>query len=155
MEYKIRKCNYKTAKDANKLLTMLISDEKKYDENINENCVVKSLYEKFYNDDGVYLYIAESENNTVGYIYGYVQNNGDAKKDVVCVLDALYVLKEYRNNGIATKLIDSFLKWCKDKDAHYIELKVCNPNLDAIKLYKKFRFVNTKMIMVKNMGDTL
>ena len=41
MDLKITKSTYEDAKKVNKLLTKLIVDEKKYDENINENCVVK------------------------------------------------------------------------------------------------------------------
>lgn len=96
MAIKIVKADRKTALVANELLTKLIKDEKKYDDNINEYCVVKSLYEKFYNEQSVCLLIAKQENTVVGYVYGYVQDNGDTKKDVVCVLDALYVLEEYR-----------------------------------------------------------
>ena len=65
----------------------------------------------------------------------------------------LYVLKEYRNNGVATELINSFIKWSKEKNAYYIDLKVCNLNENAIKIYKKFGFYETKVIMTKNMEE--
>lgn len=153
MEFEIKKSNYDDAIDANDLLTKLIADEKKYDKNINENCVVKSLYEKFYNQKDVCLYVAKYNNTTIGYVYGYIQNNGDCKNNIVCTLDALYVLKEYRNNGVATELINSFIKWSKGKNAYYIDLKVCNLNENAIKIYKKFGFYETKVIMTKNMEE--
>lgn len=153
MEFNIRKCNYDDAIAVNNLLTKLIADEKQYDDNINENCVVRSLYEKFYNNDDICLYVAKYNNIVVGYIYGYLQNNGDCKNNTVCTLDALYILEEYRNNGVATELVNSFIKWAKNKDVHYIELKVCNLNEEAIKLYKKFEFFETKMIMTKNMEE--
>lgn len=153
MEFKIKKSNYDDALAANNLLTKLIVDEKKYDDNINEKCIVKSLYEKFYNSEDVCLYVAQYNNIVIGYIYGYIQNNGDCKNNIVCTLDALYVLEEYRNKGVATKLVDSFIKWSKNKNAHYIDLKVCNLNEEAIKLYKKFKFFETKIIMTKNMGE--
>lgn len=153
MEIKIIKADYETALVANKFLTKLISDEKKYDDNINEHCIVKSLYEKFYNEESVCLLIANYENNAVGYIYGYVQDNGDAKKDVVCVLDALYVLEEYRKKGIGSGLISEFKKWVKRKNAKYIELKVCNENKEAIKLYESFGFITNKFIMNCKVGE--
>ena len=34
-------------KIANSFLTKLIHDEKKYDSNINENCIISSFYENF------------------------------------------------------------------------------------------------------------
>lgn len=151
MNFEIKKCGYEESLEANRLLTELIKDEKKYDKNINENCVVKSLYESFYDKQDVCLLVASMENKSVGYIYGYVQNNGDAKKDTVCTLDALFVLENYRNLGVATKLIENFINWSKEKKAHYIELKVCNLNEKAIKLYEKFNFAANKIIMVKEM----
>ncbi len=41
MNYTIRKAVLEDSADINNLLTLLIRDEKKYDFNINENCVVK------------------------------------------------------------------------------------------------------------------
>ena len=111
MDLKITKSTYEDAKEVNKLLTKLIVDEKKYDENINENCVVKSLYENFYNNDDVCLLVAKEKEHIIGYIYGYVQNNGDAKIDTVSVLDALYVEQDYRRLGVGIKLIDAFKNW--------------------------------------------
>lgn len=153
MNFKVIKCNYEDALSANLLLTKLIEDEKQYDENINEMCDVKSLYEKFYDNKDICLYAAKYQNKIIGYIYGYIQNNGDAKKNIVCTLDALYVLEEYRNKGVATELVNSFIKWSRNKGAHYIELKVCNLNKEAINLYKKFDFFETKIIMTKNMEE--
>lgn len=90
----------------------MILDEKKYDENINEKCTVRSFYENFYDNKDICLYVAKYENEIIGYIYGYIQNNGDTVKNTVCTLDALYVLEEYRNKGVATELVNSFIKWC-------------------------------------------
>lgn len=153
MEFEIKKCSYNDAIKANDLLTKLIVDEKQYDENINEKCVVKSLYENFFNEDDVALYVANLNDNIIGYIYGYVQNNGDAKKNIVTVLDALYVLEDFRKKGVGAKLVDSFIKWSLDKNAKYIELKVCDQNKDAIELYSKFNFIQKKIIMVKEIGE--
>lgn len=147
MAIKIVKADRKTALVANELLTKLIKDEKKYDDNINEYCVVKSLYEKFYNEQSVCLLIAKQENTVVGYVYGYVQDNGDTKKYVVCVLDALYVLEEHRKKGIGSQLVFEFKKWAKLKNAKYMELKVCDQNKNALKLYNFFGFKVNKFVM--------
>lgn len=153
MDLKIVKSTYEDAKKVNKLLTKLIVDEKKYDENINENCVVKSLYEKFYNNDDVCLLVAKNKKDVVGYIYGYIQNNGDSKIDKVSVLDALYVEEKSRRLGVAIKLINAFKKWSYSLDVKYIELKVCKENTPAINLYEKLGFVEDKIIMVTKLGD--
>lgn len=143
----IKKCSYDEAKKANDLLTKLIIDEKKYDENINEDCVVKSLYESFYNNDDICLLIAKNDESIIGYIYGYIQNNGDSKIDKVSVLDALFVEEDFRNLGVASKLIKDFKKWSYNYGVKYIELKVCSENNQAINLYKKSGFAQNKIIM--------
>lgn len=150
MNFIIKKCNYEEALSANKLLTKLILDEKQYDENINEKCTVRSLYENFYDNEDICLYVAKYENEIIGYIYGYIQNNGDTVKNTVCTLDALYVLEECRNKGVATELVNSFIKWCENNNAYYVELKVCNLNKEAMQLYEKFDFLSKKTIMTKS-----
>ena len=147
MEYKIIRCNYEDAKKANNLLTKLIKDEKKYDENINEDCVVNSLYENFYDSEDICLLVAKSGETIFGYIYGYIQNNGDAKLEKVSILDALYVEENVRKNKIGDSLIEEFKKWSYSIGAKYIELKVCNKNKNAINLYTKKGFKETKIMM--------
>lgn len=46
MDIKIIVATNENVSKANEFLTRLIRDEKQYDNNINENCVVNSLYEK-------------------------------------------------------------------------------------------------------------
>lgn len=149
----ISKSSYDDAKKTNDLLTKLIVDEKKYDKNINDKCVVKTLYENFYNNDDICLLIAKKNNKIVGYIYGYIQNNGDAKIDKVAVIDALFVKENARKSGIAQKLINEFKKWAYDLKIKYIELKVCKDNMNAINLYEKMGFVTNKLIMSMELGD--
>lgn len=153
MEYKIVRGNYEDAKKANNLLTKLIKDEKKYDDNINEKCVVTSLYENFFSNDDVCLLVAKNGETILGYIYGYIQNNGDAKIEKVSCLDALYVEEDVRKNKIGDKLIDEFKKWSHTVGAKYIELKVCLENEKALNLYKKKGFEETKTIMCLNLED--
>lgn len=144
---KITKANYDDAMCANELLTKLIKDEKKYDDNINENCNVTSFYERIYNSDGVCLLVAKENNFVTGYLYGYIENNGDTYINLVGVLDALYVREEYRCKGVATKLIKEFKLWSIKHNAKEIEVKVLNDNINAINLYRKIGFKNVKTIM--------
>lgn len=153
MDFIIRKADVNDAQIANSFLTKLIQDEKKYDKNINENCVVHTLYENFIENEQNCILIAENNGIVMGYLYGFILNGGDAYIDVVTQLDAMFVDEEYRKLGIGNALIDEFKKWSKQKNAKYIELKVCNNNEDAISLYKKNGFENVKTIMSLELGD--
>ena len=62
----------------NKLLTDLINDERKYDDNINENFIVSSFYENIYTDKNKCLLAVKNNNNIIGYLYGYVCENNVA-----------------------------------------------------------------------------
>ena len=111
MDYIIRKAKQVDAKAVNKLLTLLIRDEKKYDSNINENCIVKRLYEDIIPFESNIVLIAEYDNNIIGYLFGYIVNNGDAYLNKISKVEAVYVVKKYRKKGIATRLINEFKLW--------------------------------------------
>lgn len=147
MKIKIRRASLDDSAVLNSFLTRLIQDEKKYDTNINENCVVTCLYENIIPNNNNCVFVAECENQIVGYLYGYIRNSSDAYINPIAQLEAMFVEEEYRNNGIATMLIEGFKEWVKLKNVKYIELKVCNENKKAISLYQKNKFKNTKSIM--------
>lgn len=146
MQFVIEKASFNDAKKVNVLLTKLIIDEKKYDENINQNCIVKSFYEKIYDDENVCLLVAKTK-EIIGYLYGYIRNDGNSTIYKTSVLDALYVEKNYRKIGCGKKLIETFKKWSLNSKARYIELKVCIQNKEAINLYLKEGLSNQKIIM--------
>ena len=138
----------------NHFLTELIHDEKKYDSNINELCVVNSLYEKLYKNHNNVLFVAKNnEEKIVGYIYGYVRDDGDAYIEKTAQLEALYVLPTVRNNGIASSLIEEFKKWCYKNSTNIIILTVCHGNDNAIKLYEKNGFKTCKYVMKILQGE--
>lgn len=137
----------KMALEANKYLTKLICDEKKYDENINEECVVNSLYDNFYMNDSACILLAKDEEQYVGYLFGTMMDIGDTYIEKKAKLDAMFVDEEYRGNKIGEKLIDEFKIWSKEKGVKYIELTVCNGNSSAINLYKNKGFKDIKITM--------
>ena len=71
----------------------------------------------------------------------------------VAQLDAIFIEKPYRGYGLSKKLINEFKKWSKEKHACFIELKVCNKNNVAMKLYKNMDFKETKTIMTCSLED--
>ena len=134
MDFIIRKAELKDANIVNNFLTKLIKDEKKYDTNINDNFVVHTFYENFIEDEQNCCLIAEYNGKIIGYLYGFVQNNGNIYINIITQLDAMFADNEYRKLGIGNALIGEFKKWSKEKNAKYIELKVCNNNDIAISL---------------------
>ena len=122
------------------LLTLLIQDERKYNKNINPDFKVDNWYKRFINDDNRIILVYEENSKIVAYIYGYIDSS-PVNLRPEAFLDALYVEEGYRQNGIATKLIDTFITWVKSKDAISIEVGVLLENNKAINLYLKNNFI--------------
>lgn len=146
MNYRIRKATIHDTKKLNELLTLLIRDEKKYDNNINEEFKVKSFYEYIINKENNYLLVAESSNTIIGYLYGYIIDDENTVINKVAKIDALYIEKEYRHHGIGSSLINEFKNIIKDK-VKYLEVNTFNNNKEAISTYKNNGFKEISTIM--------
>lgn len=141
-----------TKKDIEKIVPLLISlDElhvKLYPDIFDEN-KIKEIFRKTFLTDVIekpnnLFFLAEENNNIVGIIHFYIQEikNHQIKMDKkTAVLSDLFVDKNYRNNRIASLLIESGLNIIKEKwDISDILLNVFDENKDAIYLYEKFGF---------------
>ena len=148
MECNIRKASLSDAEKLNYLLTLLIRDEKQYDPNINENFVVDKFYEDIILKNDNVILVSVIDNNIVGYLYGYLLNEGDVCLNKTSKIDAIYVLDEYRHLGIGSSLINKFKNWSKENDAKYIEIQVFNDNISAFELYNKEGFKKLKSTMI-------
>ena len=113
------------------MLTKLIKDEH---DNYDPSCeliTVKDYYINYVDDNTKYLYLAEDNNIIIGYIYIIIDNN-KAK------IDALYVNEDYRNQGIATKLINDSISYLKEKNIKQISINVLSNNIKAKSIYLKY-----------------
>lgn len=133
--------------DANRcdeLLTKLVQDERKYNDTIVENLVVKDHFNKMLDDDKVCILAYYIDNLIVGYILVRIF------EDKTCLLDGLFVEEEYRNRKIGSSLINKALEYIKDKDIKYIDINVMKENEVARHLYKKLGFNDFEIKMRKN-----
>lgn len=139
-------------KEINNLLTNLIQDERQYDKNINKNYIVKNYYEHFLKKKNSCIIVAKDENNNIlGYGFGFIMDYGNVYDNKVAQLDAVYIKPEHRKKGIARQIIQYFTEWSKNNKVSYIELKVCNNNNKAMKLYEKEGFTTDKKILKKKL----
>lgn len=137
-EIKANKCD--------KLLTKLIHDEKKYDDFINENFIVKDYFNNVIKDDKNILLCYEENKMILGYIFlKYIVD--DDKNGYL--IDGLYVEENYRNKGIAKSLLSEGLKIIENNNIDFIDINVIANNKIAIKLYESFGFETFKLIMRK------
>ena len=114
-------------------LTLLIQDERKYDTTIDEKFVVKDYFINMTNNQNILL-LYKNENKPIGYIF--------AKKiDDKYLIDGLYIDINFRNKGIAKKLIKVIIKEIYSLGDYEIFINVLKENKVAVNLYKNIGFI--------------
>jgi len=95
------------------------------------------------------VYLSEFTNNPFSQVYVYYLNNdiaGIIQYDIIydrAELSQIDVKPEYQNQKIASTLIESMIKECKNNNVKNITLEVKKDNDVAIHLYKKYGFKET------------
>ncbi len=84
-------------------------------------------------------FIAEIENEPLGFIMGEIEDNSYRTIKVVFVVN-LYVKEDFRNQGIGKKLVDVFIDWGKKIGAQKVSVTAYTPNKKAIQFYEREGF---------------
>ena len=131
-------------------LSKLINYESSFDNIINAKVNVSGPTENNIKQDDVFVAYAKAE-KPVGYVFGYRQfNKGKIYNTNILVLEALYVEKEFRKQGIGEMLLKSFENWAKEKYGDYvIEITYINANENAQKFYEKMGYSPVKSTLRK------
>ena len=136
------------AKECDKLLSLLIQDEKKYNENIKEDYKLDNWYPNLIGKGNNQLFIAVCNNEIVGYVYVKIITSSDSPEIYTeASISGTYVKENFRRQGIATKLINEAKKWCVNKGVSYLKLNVLEGNSTALNLYKKLGFNDFSRIL--------
>lgn len=136
--------NIADANRCDELLTKLIQDERQYNDTIDENYVVTNHFNTMLNDENIIILAKYINNIIVGYILIRKMD------DNTCLLDGLYVEKEYRNKGIAKSLLTEAILRIQNMNVRYIDIKVMYNNIIAKRIYEKLDFVNYEIKMRKS-----
>lgn len=122
-------------------LTLLIQDERKYDNSIDKNFVVKDYFINMINKDNILLLYKDLDVYK-GYVF--------AKKiDNTYLIDGIYVDVKFRNSGIATRLLKEIINMINLRGTYKIYINVLKANKKAINLYKKLGFSINESIGIK------
>ena len=114
-------------------LTLLIQDERKFDNTIDENFVVSNYFINMLNGQNILL-LYKKENTPIGYIFAKKINDK-------YLIDGLYIDINFRNNGIATKLIKEIIREIYLFGDYEIFINVLKKNKVAVNLYKNNDFI--------------
>lgn len=129
-----------------------------------EQCVVEA--ERPFNDSiksGTAIYydtkdliVGDNSHMLIAEVNGQIAATGYAqiRKSKVSLeheyhgyLGFMFVLPEYRGQGINAKLIDKLVQWCKEQDVNTLYLDVYAGNQSAIKAYEKVGFTSSMVEM--------
>lgn len=79
------------------------------------------------------------------------EESGMVKGCKIVCLDSLYVLPEYRHQGIATKLFRQVESWATEKGATRLELHAWSFNTSALALYEVMGMKPQRFVLEKNL----
>ena len=145
MKNKIRQVTKVVDADrCDELLTKLIQDERQYNNAIDENYIVTNHFNKMLNDENIIILAYYINKIIVGYILIRKTDNN------TCLLDGLYVEKEYRNKGIGKSLLTEAILRIRNMNIKYIDINVMYNNIIAKHIYEKLGFVVYEIKMRKS-----
>ena len=136
--------NVVDADRCDELLTKLIQDERQYNDTIDENYIVTNHFSKMLNDENIIILAYYINEIIVGYILIRRTSNN------TCLLDGLYVEKEYRKKGIGNSLLKDAISRIKNMNVKYVDINVMYNNIIAKHIYEKLGFVGYEIKMRKS-----
>lgn len=136
--------NVVDADRCDELLTKLIQDERQYNDTIDDNYIVTNHFNKMLDDENIIILAYYINKTIVGYILIRRTSNN------TCLLDGLYVEKEYRNKGIGKSLLTEAISRIKNMNVRYVDINVMYNNKIAKHIYEKLGFVGYEIKMRKS-----
>lgn len=125
----------------NNLFQKLLEYEKEfYDDNIKDDLSILSFFDNKINDDNHIIFVALDKDLIVGYIHCYIDYDNKIKKENEAEISSLYVVDEYRNKKISTKLINKLIEDLKNNDIKIVNVANFINNKYAKLLYEKLEF---------------
>ena len=132
-----------------KLLTKLIREESLYENVIFIDFIVNDYFKNEIKNKNNILLVYEENGIIEGYIYLKAIKD---EEQIGYLIDGLYVEEEYRNQKIATKLLEYSLSILSEKKISFVDINVLSKNTIAKKLYKKIGFEEYKIQMRKRIN---
>jgi len=87
------------------------------------------------------VFVAQSgDEQIVGYLAGFVKPDATWRPVKSAELDSMFVLKEYRSQGVGTMLVDEFKKWLIPFKVTHVAVTAFTQNERALAFYKKQGF---------------
>ena len=154
IELKIRKASIV---DLGQLLAFeqdLIKTERPFDPTVKPDPVNYYDLKAMLTDQHIEMVVAEVDNKIIASGYARIdRSKAYSKHSHHAYLGFMYVLPEYRGQGINKKIMDVLINWAAAQNINEFRLDVYNENVSAIKAYEKFGFSKYFLEMRFNLDD--
>ncbi|MCL9782233.1 GNAT family N-acetyltransferase [Vibrio sp. S4M6] len=119
----------------------VIEAERPFDLNLKEANISYYDLNTLLSSENVALMVAEVGSQLVGCGYAEIRESKQCHvHDKHSYLGFMYVDSDFRGYGINKSLIDSLIKWSKEKHVYQFHLDVYADNQNAIRAYEKAGF---------------
>ena len=119
----------------------VIAAERPYDETLKTGHITYYDLKSMIESDEAEVIVAIIEKKIVGSGYADIRKSKPyLKHSRYAYLGFMYVIPEYRGNGINKKLIEELKNWAQAKNINEVRLDVYYDNHSAIKAYEKAGF---------------
>lgn len=96
------------------------------------------------------IFVAECENKVVGYVYCFIGHwSWSDNPPKTLRIEDICVLKTYQKSGVATKLLNEVIKIAEKNKVKFISLNVWLKNKVAIDFYKRNKFEDFSIEMIR------
>lgn len=157
MEIEIKKTDITYLKDIQDLNNQLFELEyNNFDSSLRTGWTFEKEGKDYFSDmlNNEIVYIALSKNKVVGYLAGSINVQKSYITKSLAEIDNMFILEEYRQYGIGTKLIDKFKEYCLNNQIEELKVATSAKNKNAINFYMKNGFneyeITFKQKMEKN-----
>ena len=152
--YHIRKA---TLSDLNQLIDFeqaLIAVERPMDITIQDSKISYYDIASFIEEDDTEVIVATHKGVVVASGYARIKDDRHyLKHDKQGYLGFMYVIEEHRGKGLNKRILDTLIKWCKEKGIFEIRLDVYQENPRAIRAYEKAGFKKHMITMRLDAND--
>ncbi len=147
MNIQIKKAEEKDFKIIQGLFSLLIKKEQKdFDKTLKTDWPFSKEGEKYFqrvlSGEIGQAWLALMDGKEVGYLIGVIKKEVPKSRTIKkrAVLDNMFVLEKYRNQGVGMKLAQEFLKWVKENEVDNIRVTAFVGNYRALEFYRELGF---------------
>lgn len=107
----------------------------------------EAAYTRMLGDERHVVTLAEVDGRAIGYLSGAVRGPSAWRTVPMAEIFELYVIPEYRSQGIGERLVRSFLRWARDQGAERIVVAAFAANEAALRFYRRVGFAPFEVML--------